>query len=252
MTRYALRRWALALPALLVLTLAACGTKGYAPALGDATTTALTGSQPGSLTLTPFYATRVVAYYLGKPIPYVGATTPVELRQGSCAGAVIANLTQDMAAPASNLTATAAAAGGGADVAMAVDESAFVVIRARANDPNAAEVACGAPLSNRRQYFDLYTPGQGANGTQYGLTLIEPFIATRVQARLTEPATTALGWTLFPNPGCAGQALAHGEIAPSATRGDGVIFRAAPHSGWSLSLTAASAAAPSACQSVSG
>jgi hypothetical protein len=126
----------------------------------------------------------------------------------------------------------------------------FVVVRARPNDPNAAQLACGAPLSSRRQYFDLYKPGQGRNGAQLGLTLIEPLIATHAQTRLAAPATTPLTWAVYAANGCAGAALAQGQIAQGATSGDGVIFQSTP-AGWSVSLTPASATAPATCQNVS-
>lgn len=252
MIRLSLRRGALLAPLLAVLALAACGSQGYAPSLGKAATTTLSGSQPASLTLTPIYATHVVTYYLGKPVPYVGAQTPVELRKGSCTGPVLATLTEATAAPAPAAAAVVAPdAAKGVDVAAVVDENVYVVIRARANDPNAAQLACGEPLSSRRQYFDLFIPGQGRNGPQIGLTLIEPLAATRAQTRLTSPAATPLTWAVYAG-GCTGAALAKGQIASGATTSDGVIFQSAPASGWSVSLAPASATASATCQKVSG
>ena len=252
MTRHSLRRWALVAPLVAVLALAACGSQGYAPSLSKATTTTLSGVQPGSLTLTPIYATHVVTYYLGKLVPYASAQTPVELRAGSCFGRVLATLTEATAAPApSGAPRTVSDGAKGADVAMVVDENVFVVVRAHANDANAAQLACGAPLSSRRQYFDLYTPGQGSNGAQLGLTLIEPLAATRAQTHLASPAATPLTWAVYAG-GCVGAALAQGQIPQGATTGDGVIFQSAPTSGWSVSLSPVGAAAPGACQKVSG
>ncbi len=251
MTRHSLWRGA-PLLVTLALTLAACGTQGYAPSLSKATTTTLSGAQPGSLTLTPIYATHIVPYYLGKLVPYVGAKTPVELRKGSCTGPVLATLTEATAAPApSGAAAVTPDAANGVDVAMVVDEHVFVVVREHANDPNALQLACGGPLSSRRQYFDLYTPGQGSNGAQLGLALIEPLAATRAQTHLASPATTPLTWAVYAG-GCNGTALASGQIPQGATTGDGVIFQSAPTSGWSVSLAPAGATAPSACQKVSG
>jgi hypothetical protein len=252
MIRHSLRRVGLLAPLVALLALVACGSRGYAPSLGKATTTTLSGVQPGSLTLTPIYATHVVTYYLGKLIPYKGAQTPVELRKGSCAGPVLATLTETTAASAPSGAATEAPdAANGADVAAVVDESVYVVIRARANDPNAAQLACGAPLSSRRQYFDLFTPGQGSNGAQLGIALIEPIVATRAETRLASPATAPLTWAIFAG-GCDGHALAQGQIAQGATTGDGVIFQPSPASGWSIALAPASATAPAPCQKVSG
>lgn len=240
-------------PLVTLLALAACGSQGYAPTLGKATTTTLSGAQPGSLTLTPIYATHVVTYYRGVLVPYANAQTPVELRKGSCTGPILATLTETTAAPAPSGAAPVAldSAKKGVDVAAVVDENVYVVIRARANDPNAAQLACGSPLSSRRQYFDLYTPGQGSNGAQLGLTLIEPIAATHAQTRLTTAAATSLTWAVYAG-GCDGQALAQGQIAQGATTGDGVIFQSAPASGWSVSLAPASATAPATCQKVSG
>jgi hypothetical protein len=252
MLRHPLRRWALAAPLVMALALAACGSQGYAPALGKATTTTLSGAQPGSLTLTPFYATHIVVYYLNKLIPYVGAQTPVELRQGSCAGPVIVALTEATTVPAPTGVAIAPDPTSGVDVALVGDQNMYVVVRARAGDPNAAQLACGAPLSSRRQYFSLFTPGQGSNGTQLGLTLFDPLIATRAQTRLNTSAPTSLTWAVYAADGCEGAALAQGQIARGATSGNGVIFQSAPTAGWSVSLTSASATAPAVCQKVSG
>jgi hypothetical protein len=250
------RRAGLLAPFFLLLTLlalAACGSQGYAPALGKAATTPLSGSQPASLTLTPIYATHVVVYYLAKLVPYADAKTPVELRKGSCAGETLAALTQATATPAPASAAAVApnTAAKGVDAALTVDENVYVVILDHANDPKAQILACGAPLSSRRQYFDLFTPGQGTNGTQLGIALIEPEAATRAQVRLTSAATTALTWAIYAG-GCASPALASGEIAQGATEGGGVIFQTAPTTGWSASFAPVNAVAPGACQKVKG
>lgn len=238
---------------LALLTLAACGSQGYAPALGKPATTPLSGAQAASLTLTPIYATHVVVYYLAKLVPYADAKTPVELRKGSCAGQTLAALTLATAAPTPSSAVTVApnTAAKGVDAALTVDENVYVVILDRANDANARVLACGAPLSSRRQYFDLFTPGQGTNGTQLGIALIEPEAATRAQVRLTSAAATALTWAVYAG-GCVSPALASGQIAQGATGSGGVIFQTAPTSGWSASLAPLNAVAPDACQKVRG
>lgn len=238
---------------LAALALAACGSQGYAPTLGKAVTTPLTGAQPASLTLAPVYATHIVVYYLGKLVPYADAKTPVELRQGWCGGKTLAALTQATASPASATAAAVApnAATKGVNAALTVDENVYVVILDHANDPKAQVLACGAPLSSRRQYFDLFTPTQGTNGPQLGIALIEPQAATHAVMRLTSPATTALTWAVYAH-GCASPALAAGQIAQGATEGDGVIFETAPNSGWSASFAPLNAVAPGACQRVKG
>jgi hypothetical protein len=251
MIQHLARRVAWLAPLVLLLALAGCGTQGAAPTLGKAATATFGGALPGSLTLTPIASTHVVVYYLGKLIPYAGATTPVELRQGSCDGKVIAALTEATAAPPPAGAAPVAQAGDGAkgvDVAAVVDVNVYVVILAHANDPNAAQLACGAPLNDKRQFFDLFTPGQGPNGAQLGLALIEPQVATRAQVRLSAPAPAALTWSVYGSGACTGTPLAQGQIAQGGASGASVIFAATPASGWSVALAPTGASSPDACQ----
>lgn len=251
MSRRGKGRRLLALASLFAsLALTACGSQGYAPTLGTVGTTSLGGAQSATLTLTPFYATHVVVYYLAKQVPYVGAPTPVELRQGSCGGRTLARLTADPTAAGAGAFVAPNLAAKGVDVALTVDQNVYVVILDHANDAQAQPLACGAPLSDRRQYFDLYTPGQGSNGTQLGLTLIEPVVATRVQARLAEPAASSLVWAVYAHD-CGSAALASGRIPTGATESDGIVFASAPANGWSASLAPLNASSP-VCHRVNG
>jgi hypothetical protein len=251
MTRYLARRAICMAPLILLLALAGCGTGGAAPTLGKPTTTVFSGATPGSLTLAPISSTHVVVYYLNKVIPYAGATTPVELRQNGCYGTEIAALTQATATPPPADAAAVIPATGpnqkGIMAAATVDENVYVVVLAHANDPKAAVLACGAPLNGKRQFFSLFTPTQGANGPQLGLVLVEPEAATRAQAHLNTPATTALTWSIY-NGSCSGTPLAQGQIAPGASSGAGVIFQPAT-TDWRVALTP-TGSKPSACQQV--
>lgn len=251
MTRYLTRRAIWLAPLILLLALAGCGAHGVAPTLGKPTTTVFSGSTPGSLTLAPIASTHIVVYYFNKPIPYVGATTPVELRQNGCYGTEIAALTQATATtPPPNAAPVIPATGPnqkGVMAAATVDENTYIVILAHANDPKAAVLACGAPLNGKRQFFNLFPPNQGANGPQVGLALVEPEVATHAQAHLNTPATTTLTWSVY-NGSCSGAPLAQGQIAPGATSGEGVIFQPAT-TDWRVAL-APTGSTPSACQQV--
>lgn len=239
----------------LALALVACGAQNQPPTPGQAATTTLTGAYAGSVTLTPIHSTHVVVYYRNQLIPYANATTPVVLRQNSCDGPAIANLTAATAAtPSGALAAVVPTGAKGVNVAAGLDQTTFVVVLAHANDAGAPQLACGSPVDANRQFFSLFTPGQGTNGPQLGLALSDPELATRVKASLTIPAPTALDWDVY-NGACAGAPLGHGQIAAGATTGAGVIFQSAPATGWSLALTpaeAASATTPLVCQQMHG
>lgn len=227
-----------------LLALAACGSQGYAPKLGSATTVSLkgtSGQQIGSATFTPTYAMHLKTYYKGKEVPFTGAQIPLELRSGSCTGKPLANLTDAAAAPILNGPTVSGDPSGGVDVAAPMSDSLYVVVRDHANDANAAQLACGHPLSGRRQYFDLYTPGQGSNGYELGITMMEPIVATHVAVALASPATQAAPWSVRLD-GCSGQALAQGQIAAGATSASGIIFAPLSAGKWTLAYEQGSCA----------
>lgn len=232
-------RVAVLAPLVALLGLAACGSQGYAPGLGKAATVALVGAAGsaslGSARFTPFYAAHIATYYKGDAVPYRSAQTPVELRQDSCTGKPLAALTEATAAPIANGLPVAVDAKSGVDVAVALSENLYVVVRERANDAMAPELACGHPLSGRRQYFDLYTPGQGSNGYSLGIALTEPIVAARVAVTLASPAATAMTWAVRAD-SCGGQPLAQGTIAAGATSASGIVFAALNPGHWRLTL----------------
>ncbi|HEX8997445.1 MAG TPA: hypothetical protein VF812_15565 [Ktedonobacterales bacterium] len=227
-------------PLLALLTLAACGTQGYAPKLGKPVTVALAGSASaqrlGSATFAPFYAAHVATYYKGKAVPFASAQTPVELRSGSCGGKPVAALTEATAAPVPDNPVVAPDAKSGVDVALATSGDLYVVVRQQANDANAPLLACGHPLSGRKQFFDLFTPDQGSNGYSLGIALMEPIIATRVNVAMASPAQTPTTWAVRAG-SCSGAPLAQGDIAAGARTGSGVVFAALASSHWRLTLT---------------
>ncbi|MBF6590519.1 MAG: hypothetical protein IVW57_08295 [Ktedonobacterales bacterium] len=225
--------------------LTACGTRGNAAALPPVAHTTLVAaargsSQPaGLVTLTPRYGGHLVPYLGGYAIPYQNAKNPVQLRDGGCAGPVLAALTADAPGPsggaAQSAPATRQDAAGGADVALAPDQSWTVVVLDRAGDPAAKPVACGHPLSGRQQYFDLYPPDIGSNGTARGMALLQPIITTRVEIALTQPAAQEEQWTIH-RQSCDGATVAAGQIASGATKGGGTVF-APPDTGqWWVSV----------------
>ncbi len=242
----------------LTVALAACGSQGYAPPLGKNAHATLTGAFSGTATFTPAYATHIVTYYEGKALPYASATLPVELRNDSCDGPILANLTK-ASDPASAPTTTPLAGAtsttqsesaqstvvqvdpqGGVDVSLPQSMSLWVTVRAKANDPNAAILACGQPLSGRRQYFDLYPPTEGSNGMALGLALMEPIVATQVKIALNQSTDAPVAWAVRAD-ACEGAPVAGGQIAAGATQTTGYIFKPLD-SHWRLTLTPGSGA----------
>lgn len=229
----------------LALTLAACGSQGNAPTLPAPRQVALTvagsGRQIATATLTPVRAGRVVAYLGGALIPYDNARTPAQLRRGGCAGLVLAALTADAPAP----TGAAASGGvafvrpdpaGGVDVALTPGADWTVVVLDHAGAAAATPIACGNPLSARRQYFDLYPPDVGSSGTARGLALLDPLVFTRVAVSLAAPAAQPAAWALHMG-GCDGATLATGAIAPGALTGGGMAFVAPDYAHWWVALS---------------
>lgn len=233
------RRLALAAPLLALLALAGCGSHGNAPTLGDSATVALVGAagaKPlGSARFSPTYAAHIAAWYQGKAVPYEGAATPVELRQGSCAGKPLAALTAATAAPIADPLPLALDPKSGVDVAVATSGNLYVVVLQKANDASAPQLACGHPLSGLRQYFDLYTPGQGANGYSLGIALSEPIAATSVAVTLAAPAAAATTWAVRAD-SCDSKPLAQGSIAAGATQATGTVFAPLAPGHWRLTL----------------
>jgi hypothetical protein len=222
--------------------LTACGTHGSAPPLpptAHATLTAQGSStRAGTATLTPAYGGRVVAYLGGKQIPYQNAQTPVQLRQGSCTGPVLAALTENAPGPTGSQAQSAPAlhpdAAGGVDIALNPDENWYIVVLDHAGDARAQPIACGHPLSGKQQYFDLYPPDQGENGDAKGIALLQPQVYTQVAVSLDQPAGQNETWAIREQ-SCGGTTVTAGTLANGARTASGTAF-APPDSGWWISV----------------
>lgn len=259
---------------MLALIVAGCGSRGYAPALGAsarATLTETTSHQAvANVALVPFDAMRIAAYYRGVALPLTGAQTPAIVRSGGCLGPVVAALTDGVpsglatqAAAATTATVAAQSApalaatlpdpSGGLDIALAPSADWYVAVLERANDPSARVVACGHPLTGRRQYFDLYPPNVGSSGVARGTALLDPIVATRVTFTPSSAHSIAgaTRWEVR-NGGCAGTVLASAPLAstPTAALTSLVVFHPLDSAHWWVTLTLAHGA--NACGQVSG
>jgi hypothetical protein len=238
--------------AALALALTACGTKGAAPTLGPVQTVRLDSAGPaataGTITLTPVHAARFQVFYLGKQLPLTGAQTPAQLRSGGCAGPLIAPLTDGnpsraaassaSATPAPTATAQPAASGDAMQVAVEPSADLTIVVLARRNDPKAPVVACGQPLSGKRQFFDLYPPDVGSNGTARGIALLDPITATRVDVsvRSTNQTTEPTGWEVTSG-SCTGTKLGGGPLSGRSATAQGIIFATVDTHTWWAAVT---------------
>jgi hypothetical protein len=254
---------ALLMALLAAVLLAGCGSKGNAPALGQpaAATLSGTGGQASySASLTPVVALHASVFYKGAAVPVTGAQTPAQLRRGSCFGPFVADLTDGntpetkTGIPSPGATpetapsapvATAPDPRGGMDVDVAPDASLFVIVLARANDPAASVVACGQPLSGRRQYFDLYPPTN--NDIATGNALFDPIVASRVAITRLAAGAGAAGsvpsaWAVRQG-SCTGSVLASGKISSGdATPYGGTVFAPLAPEQWWVTLTLAGGA----------
>lgn len=234
----------LALVALLtILAISGCGTHGAVPPLG-ADAHAVLGSI-GTATLTPTHAIRVTAYYKGHQLPVTGAQTPALLRDGSCFGPAVAALT-DGVSPAINGTPAPTPApsrhddNGATEVAVQPGAQWNVVVYDRANDPKAQMVACGHPISDHQQYFDLYTAAEGSNGIALGTALISPIVMTHVDVSLTSEQVVSGGATWAVREGsCTGTILAEGTIPAGAVSGSGIAYADFAGATWYADITPA-------------
>ncbi len=215
----------------LVLILTACGTKGYAPPLGTTTHAILadikTSQTLGNATFTPFYAMHATVYYKGQAVPTTGAPTPAQLRKGSCFGPVVAALTDGTPKADTIPAATQADPSGGMYVALQLSADWYITVLKRPNDATAPVVACGNPLSERRQYFDLYPPAVGNGGTALGAALVEPIVATRVHIALQSGAPPVAQWTIHSG-SCSGPAIGGSNTSDT----DGIVFGVVGSDAW--------------------
>lgn len=252
----------------VLLALAACGSHGSAPQLGQSAHVALAwtshpGSSPtgsgtrdsaGSATLTPFYATHFVVYKGASGIPYKSPATPLQLRDGDCGGPVIAPLTDnapDLSGKQPPLVWPDGS--GGVDVAITPSDQLWLTLLASAG-ANPTVLACGHPLSGDKQYFDLlsvtYDQGRLLLGHTLATALSEPIIASHVDVKLAQSASGPVAWAVHTG-SCAGNTVASGQFTSNATTG-GTLFEAPNMSDWWLSVTTGSgSSAHTACGKVS-
>lgn len=214
----------------LAVILAACGTKGYAPSLGATTHVTLADPQTkqtiGNATLTPAYAMHATVYYKGLAVPTSGAQTPAQLRKGSCFGPAAAPLTDGSPKADTAPAATQPAPSGGIYVALQPSADWYITILQRPNDATAPVVACGHPLSERRQYFDLYPPAVGNGGIALGAALVEPIVATQIHIALQSGASPIAQWALHTG-SCSGPVL-----DANTSGADGIIFSTVNSNAW--------------------
>lgn len=253
----------------VVLMLAACGSHGSAPQLGQSAHVALTWTSPptpspagrgatgaaGSATLTPFYATHFVVYKGANEIAYKNPATPLQLRNGDCGGTVIAPLTDNAPVPSGAQPPLVWPDGsGGVDVAATPSDQLWLTLLASPG-ANPTILACGHPLSGDRQYFDLlsvtFDQGRLLLGHTLATALSEPIIASHVDVKLAQAATGPVTWAVRTG-SCTGDTVASGQFAANATTG-GTLFEAPSTSDWWLSVTmGGGSSARAACGKVSG
>lgn len=236
----------------VVALLAGCGSHGQAAPLGAAgraTLPAPNGDSvgAGSATFTPFYATHVVPYYQGHAMTPTDSRNPVLLVSGSCGGAFVAALTAGVPAPVKQPSppiATAPDPSGGMDVAVASGADLYVEVLDHPNDPNAAIVACGHPLSGLRQFFDLYPPNQGSNGIGRGTALMEPVTASRVEIKPPSGWYSMTSTWAVHTGRCTGAVIGSGAIHPGVSPVEGVVFHPLDTHGWWLSIASGAHTTP--------
>lgn len=225
----------------VVFALAACGYQGNAPTLANTNAIGVTiqgggAAHPGgSAIFAPAYAGHYIVYLQGKEVPYHDPATPVELRQGSCTGPVVGAVTDNAPAMA-QAPALQASPDKGANVAIAPSADIYTVVLAQAGNPKAAAFACGNPLSNQRQYFELWPAG--ANETVgIGTVLSESIVSTKVSITLDTPATAKapISWSVRSG-SCTGETLASGSVAAGSTSATGLVFQPLAGGKWWLTL----------------
>jgi len=241
----------------LALALGGCGTEGNAPPLGRPGHASLaisgSGSSQASVLLTPFAALHVTVYYRGKQVPTSGALTPAQLRENGCTGPLVAPITDgsllatgtaDANGTSGTSIETSALVGyvpdpsGGMDVSVAPSANLYVVVLDHRDDPAAAIVACGDPLSGKNQYFDLFPIQTGSAGIALGTALISPIAATRLDFTIKSDSLQPAAWAVHTG-SCTGSVLASGSVDSKTNPETGVIYQALDSNRWWVELTGA-------------
>lgn len=221
----------------LTLTLAAlagCGTRGYAPPLSKPATATFSGSA-GTVTLTAVYGMHILNFLHGAQVPASDEKIPIVLRRDACDGPTVAVLTKaatgDVAAtPAADSAipaATRATDDGGIDVALQQGTQWHVVVLGAPHDPKAEIVACGEPISDRAQYFDLWPSTLATTQVAIGATRMQPIEITKLGFALAGNADVGAAWSLRKD-GCDGATVAEGRVPTGGESDNGGYAFAAP------------------------
>jgi hypothetical protein len=223
-----------------LFAIAACGSQGRPDALGQPASATLTPPSStqtvGVAHLTPVYGSHIAPNFQGQAITYANAQNPVQLRTAACNGEVLAALTEGAPGPVNGQAPPEVKpnAAGGVTVALAPSADLWVSVLDHLGD-DAHILACGHPLSDHKQYFDLYDARKGVNGIALGSALIEAVPLTRLDLDMTPPESGSVAWTVRSG-GCTGSEIASGSLANGAK--SDTIFDALNTSAWWVSVTA--------------
>ena len=234
---------------LVMALLSGCGTHGNAPALGKPGQASLSpsGSSESQVTvvLTPFHALHVTVYFRGKQVPTTGAQTPAQIREKDCVGPLLAPITDGNPSTSASTPGTSSQASlvdyapdpaGGMDVAAAPSANLFVIVLNHRDDPAAAILACGDPLSGQNQFFNLNPPTVGSAGVALGTALMSPIVAVRLTFTVHDGAFHPVAWAVRQN-NCTGALVAGGPLDAKTTSPEGVVYRAQDSNRWWVVLT---------------
>jgi hypothetical protein len=188
--------------------------------------------------LTPFDALHVIVYYRGSKLPASGSPIPAQLRENSCVGPLVAPITGGDS-PAAGTADFAPDPAGGVDVSVAPSANLYVVVLRTTGDSSTAStiLACGAPLSGRSQYFDLYPPQTGNAGIGLGTALMSPIVGTRLDFTMTSGAGALPSAWAVHSGSCSGQVLASGQVEANTARPGGIIYQSLGAHPWWITLT---------------
>jgi hypothetical protein len=125
------------------------------------------------------------------------------------------------------------------DVSVAPSANLYVVVLRTTTGPAAAStiLACGAPLSGRSQYFDLYPPQTGNAGIGLGTALMSPIVATRLDFTVSSGEGAGPSAWKAHTGSCTGAVLASGQIEANTTKPGGVIYQSLGAHPWWITLT---------------
>jgi predicted small lipoprotein YifL len=231
--------------AVALFAIAACGSQGQPPALGQPASATLAPPSStqavGVAHLTPVYGSHIAPNFQGQAIPYANAPNPVQLRKGACNGEVLAALTEGAPGPLNGASPPEVKPNpvGGMTGALAPSADLWVSVLDHTGD-DAHILACGHPLSDRRQYFDLYDARKGVNGIALGSALIEAVPLTRFELDMTPQASGPVAWTVRSG-SCNGNEIASGSLANGAK--SDTIFATLNTSSWWVTINANGATA---------